>query len=243
MIEVTDLHKAFGRVVALRGVSFAAPSGRITGLLGPNGAGKTTTLRILYTLLLPDQGRAEVDGFDVVSETQEVRRRIGALPDNYGLYPRLTTRENVRYYGRLQGMSGMTLESRIESLFSMLEMGEIADRRTQGFSHGQRMKAALARAMVHSPANLLLDEPTTGLDVMSTRSLRALLLRMRDEGTCILFSSHIMQEVAALCDQIVVVAAGRVAAYGTSDDLRQLTGKNNLEDAFVAVLGSGEGFE
>jgi sodium transport system ATP-binding protein len=243
MIEVTGLHRAYGPVVALQDVSFVAPGGRITGLLGPNGAGKTTTLRILYTLLRPDRGQARVDGFDVVADTQEVRRRIGALPDNYGLYPRLTTRENIRYYGRLRGMDGEPLERRIDSLISLFEMGDIADRRTHGFSHGQRIKAGLARAMVHAPANLLLDEPTAGLDVMSTRSLRALLLRLRDEGACILFSSHIMQEVAALCDHIVVIAGGRVAALGTPDDLRNLTGKVNLEDAFVAAIGSEEGLE
>ncbi len=241
MLEVRDLHKSFGKVVALRGVSFVAPDGQITGLLGPNGAGKTTTLRILYTLLKPDLGRALVDGCDAVGATGEVRRRIGALPDSFGLYPRLTARENIRYYGRLHDLDGDVLESRIELLIKTLDMQDIADRRTQGFSHGQRLRVAIARAMIHQPRNLLLDEPTAGLDVMGTRAIRSLLRRLRDEGHCILFSSHIMQEVAALCDHIVVIAGGQVAAAGTAEDLRRSTGQSNLEDAFVAAIGSDEG--
>ncbi|MBK9944980.1 MAG: ATP-binding cassette domain-containing protein [Kouleothrix sp.] len=241
MIEVKHLHKAFGRVTAVQDVSFAALDGRITGLLGPNGAGKTTTLRILYTILRPDSGAALVDGFDAATQPAEVQRRIGVLPDNRGLYPRLTAREHVRYFGRLQGMRGAALEHEIDQLITLLDMRDIAERRVDGFSQGQRVKVALARALVHRPRNILLDEPTNGLDVMSTRALRTLIRRLRDEGTCVLFSSHIMQEVAALCDSIVVIAGGRVAATGTPDELRRATGQASLEDAFVAAIGSEEG--
>ncbi len=241
MIEVRDLHKSFGKVVALQGVSFSAPDGRITGLLGPNGAGKTTTLRILYTLLRPDRGTATVDGHDTVDDSMEVRNRLGALPDSYGLYPRLTARENIRYYGRFHGLSDDVLEKEIDRLVAVLDMADIIDRRAKGFSHGQQLKVAIARTLVHSPQNVLLDEPTNGLDVMSTRAVRALLQRLRDEGRCVLFSSHIMQEVAALCDNIVVIAGGRVVTSGTPDELRQETGQTSLEDAFVAAIGSEEG--
>ncbi|MBL8045695.1 MAG: ATP-binding cassette domain-containing protein, partial [Anaerolineales bacterium] len=238
MIEVQNLYKSFGAVKAVQGVSFTAPDGHITGLLGPNGAGKSTTLRMLYTLLKPDSGTAKVDGFDTVATPVEVQKRLGALPDARGLYPRLTARENVRYFGRLHGLSGAELEKRIDALVKMLEMGEIDHRRTEGFSTGERLKVAIARALVHSPKNVLLDEPTNGLDVMSTRAMRDVIRRLRDEGQCVLFSSHIMQEVAALCDQIVIVAHGKVAASGSAEELRTQTGQSNLEDAFVKVIGS-----
>jgi len=243
MIEVVDLHKSFGKVKAVQGVSFTAPDGAITGLLGPNGAGKSTTLRMLYTLLKPDSGTARVDGYDVTQAPLEVQKRLGALPDARGLYARLTARENVRYYGRLHGLKGEELERRIDTLIKMLDMTEIADRRTDGFSSGEQLKVAIARALVHQPKNVLLDEPTSGLDVMSTRAMRDVLRRLRDTGQCVLFSSHIMQEVAALCDHIVIIAHGKVAARGSADDLRRQTGQLNLEDAFVAVIGSEEGLE
>jgi sodium transport system ATP-binding protein len=241
MIEVKQLHKSFGPIAAVQDVSFGARDGQITGLLGPNGAGKTTTLRMLYTLLRPDAGVALVDGRDSAREAAEVQRRIGVLPDNRGLYPRLTTREHIRYFGRLHGLRGVALERQIDELVKLLDMQDIADRRTEGFSHGQRVKVAIARALVHQPQNILLDEPTNGLDVMSTRALRTLIRRLRDEGKCVLFSSHIMQEVAALCDTIVVIARGRVSAAGTPDELRRATGQPNLEDAFVAAIGTEEG--
>lgn len=243
MIQVNHLHKSFGNVIALQDVSFTAPDGRITGLLGPNGAGKTTTLRILYTLLKPDQGSAVVDGFDVVNTPQEVKRRIGALPDSHGLYPRLTTRENIRYYARLHGLNGEILEGNIENLIRLLDMDDIADRRTEGFSSGQRVKVAIARALIHNPQNVILDEPTNGLDVMSTRAMRTFICRLQEEGRCVLFSSHIMQEVSALCDNIVILDKGKVIACGTADELRRLTGQSNLEDAFVAAIGTAEGLE
>ncbi len=243
MIEIMDVHKSFGSIQALRGVSFQAPDGHITGLLGPNGAGKTTTLRILYTVLKPDRGSATVDGHNTLTDAREVQRRIGALPDAHGLYPRLTARENIRYYGRLQGLKETELEENIDGIMAMLEMKEIADRRTGGFSHGERLKVAIARALVHEPRNILLDEPTNGLDVMSIRNIRAFIRRLRDEGKTVLFSSHVMQEVSALCDRIVVIGRGQVAASGTAEELREQTGQSNLEDAFVSIIGSDEGLE
>ena len=243
MIEVKDIHKSFGKVDALCGVSFSAPDGQVTGLLGPNGAGKTTTLRILYTVLQPDRGSATVDGYNTLTSAPEVQRRTGALPDSHGLYPRLTARENIRYFGQLHGLKGLELDQNIDDLISLLEMREIADRRTEGFSNGERLKTAIARALVHKPQNVLLDEPTNGLDVMSTRNMRSFIRRLRDDGKTILFSSHIMQEVSALCDHIVVIAQGHVAAMGTSADLKEQTGKSTLEDAFVSVIGSDEGLE
>jgi sodium transport system ATP-binding protein len=245
MIEVHNLHKSFGDLKALQGVTFTAPDGQITGLLGPNGAGKTTTLRIIYSVLNPDRGAASVDGYDPAVAVQEVQRRIGALPesDSQGLYPRLTARENVRYYGRLHGLQGAILEGSIDNLIETLDMHDIADRRTEGFSHGERLKVAIARALVHNPQNVVLDEPTTGLDVMSTRSLRAFIRHLRDEGEAVLFSSHVMQEVSALCDHIVVIAQGRIAASGTPDELRESTRQASLEDAFLATIGSGRGLK
>ncbi|OJH41403.1 ATP-binding cassette domain-containing protein [Cystobacter ferrugineus] len=241
MIDVTNLHKRFGAVTAVEDVSFRAEDGVVTGLLGPNGAGKTTTLRMLYSLIRPDRGSVKVDGMDVADRPLDVRRALGVLPDARGLYPRLTAREHVRYAGELHGLSGAALDTRIAELVELLDMKDIADRRTEGFSQGERMKVALARALVHGPRNVLLDEPTNGLDVMSTRAVRTLIRRLREQGHCIVFSSHVMQEVAALCDRIVVVARGRVVAEGTPDELRARTGKENLEEAFVAIIGSDQG--
>jgi sodium transport system ATP-binding protein len=243
MIRVQNLSKSFGKVKAVQGVSFDAPDGQITGLLGPNGAGKSTTLRMLYTLLKPDSGSAQVDGFDVRKDPLEVQRRIGVLADARGLYPRLTTRENIRYYGRLHGLGGQSLETKIDSMLEMLDMDSIADRQTEGFSTGEKLKVGIARALIHDPKNVLLDEPTNGLDVVSTRAMRQFILRLREDGKCVLFTSHIMQEVAALCDQIVIISQGVVSASGTSDDLRRQTGQDSLEDAFVAAIGSAEGLE
>lgn len=241
MIRAEGLQRSFGDVHAIRDVSFEARNGEITGLLGPNGAGKSTTLRILSTLIRPDDGSAYLDAHDVVQDALAARRTLGTLPHGAGIYPRLSARENIRYYGALQGMDAPSIEARIDALADMLEMREFIDRRAKGFSQGQKTKVALARAMVHSPQHLLLDEPTNGLDVMATRSLRELISRLRDDGTCVLFSSHVMQEVAALCDRIVVIAHGRVVANGTADELRARTRCEDLEDAFVALIGSAEG--
>lgn len=243
MIQATNLHKTFGRVVAVDDVSFSAPDGSVTGLLGPNGAGKTTTLRILYALLRPDRGTALIDGHNAQNERAAVLARIGVLSDNKGLYPRLTARENIRYFGHLHQIEQAELERRIDSLVKLLDMQEFADRHSEGYSQGQRTKVAIARALIHNPQNVLLDEPTNGLDVMSTRAMRTFIHRLRDEGKCVLFSSHIMQEVSALCDKIVVIAQGKVVAQGTADELLRTTGQDNLEDAFVAAIGTGEGLQ
>jgi len=244
MIAVEGLRKRFGRkheIVAVDGASFHAAEGAITGLLGPNGAGKTTLLRMLSTLIAPDGGSATVDGHDVVRDRYRVRKEIGVLSDARGLYVRLTARENVRYYGRLHGLDGAALDARIDELFAGLGLEALADRRTQGFSQGERMKVAIARALVHDPKTLLLDEPTNGLDIMSIRALRDLLRNLRAAGKCILYSTHVMQEVSALCDTIVILGHGRVIADGTGAELLVRTGQATLEDAFVSLLGSGEG--
>jgi sodium transport system ATP-binding protein len=243
MIEVRSLAKRFGEVQAVREVSFGAPDGRITGLLGPNGAGKSTTLRMLYTVLKPDAGSARIDGIDVVSDPLAARRSIGVLPHSAGIYRQLTARENVRFYGELHGLDKATLRRRVDELIERLGMQEFADRRAGGFSQGQRVKVALARALVHSPRNVLLDEPTNGLDVMATRALRDLIRGLRADGHCVLFSSHVMQEVAALCDEVVIIDHGRVAAAGTPGALQARFGGATLEDTFVQVLGEQEGLE
>jgi sodium transport system ATP-binding protein len=236
MIKVDDIHKSFGTVHAVRGVSFDAPDGKITGLLGPNGAGKSTTLRVLYTVLKPDEGTANIDGADVVTDSLSARRNIGALPHGAGLYPHLTARENVAYYANLCGLEKSEVDDRVSSIIDLLEISEFADRRTKGFSQGQCTKVALARALVHDPQNVILDEPTNGLDVMATRSLRRLILKLKDAGRCILFSSHVMQEVAALCDDICIIANGQVAIDDSIDGIRERTGQDDLEEAFVSAI-------
>ena len=236
MIRVQDLRKSFGSVKAVQGVSFEARDGRITGLLGPNGAGKSTTLRVLYTVLKPDAGSATIDGFDVQLQSLEARRRIGTLPHGAGLYPHLTARENIAYYARLQGMPDEEVPDRVERVVRQLGIESFADRRSKGFSHGQRTKVALARSLVHQPQNVILDEPSSGLDVMAIRALRDLIRELKAEGKCVLFSSHVMQEVAALCDEIVIIAAGQVALHDSPEGIRNRTGCEDLEDAFVRAI-------
>lgn len=245
MIEANDLHKTFvgvsdqtkKRVIAVDSVSFSAKDGKITGLLGPNGAGKSTTLRMLATLLTPDRGTAIIDGHSVTDDVLAVRHQLGFMPHNAGIYPRLTTRENIRYYARLCGMDKVTTNKRVDELVELLAMNNFADRRTAGFSQGQKTKVALARALVHRPQTILLDEPTNGLDVMATRGLRDIIRQLAQAGHCIVFSSHIMQEVAALCDEIAIISDGKISLYGTLDHLLQTTGQNSLEDAFVSAIG------
>lgn len=240
MIEVEGLARRFGATIALQDVSFRAPDSRITGLLGPNGAGKSTTLRILSATLAADSGRALIDGEPVSAANADLRRRLGILPHNAGLYPALTARENIIYFGRLSGLSDSAARARAAELIALMEIDDIADRRARTFSQGQKVRAALGRALVHEPRNLILDEPTNGLDVPAVRKLRQLLLRLRDRGHCILFSSHVMQEVALLCDEVVVIAKGSVVARGTPEMLRQQTGASSFEDAFVSLTGEGE---
>ena len=243
MIRVEGLSRSFGAIRAIDAVGFEAHDGRITGLLGPNGAGKSTTLRVLYTVLRPDSGSASVDGVDVIRDPLAARRAIGVLPHSAGIYPQLTARENIAYFGALHGLAGDPLAQRVDELIVDLDIGDCAGRRAKGFSQGQRIKVALARALVHKPQNLLLDEPSNGLDVMATRALRALILALRAAGHCVLFSSHVMQEVAALCDDIVIIDHGHVVAAGTPGVLLAQFGAATLEDAFVAAIGDARGLE
>ena len=236
MIKVDGLKKSFGEVKAVRGVSFDADDGKITGLLGPNGAGKSTTLRILYTVLKPDEGTASIDGIDVVGDALAARARIGTLPHGSGLYPHLTARENIAYYARLYDMPVESIDEQVQLVIDQLDINDFADRKTKGFSQGQRTKVSLARSLVHGPQNILLDEPTNGLDVMATRSLRELIHQLRAAGKCVLFSSHVMQEVAALCDEIVIISAGQVALHDSTDGIREATGCDDLEEAFVKAI-------
>ena len=238
MIEVRGLSKRFGRIHALRDVDFSAADGHITGLLGPNGAGKSTALRILCTVLRADRGVATLDGLDIRTDSVAVRSRIGVLPHNANLYGNLTARENIAYYAALQGLHVSRQAEVVAAVIARLDIGDIADRRAKGFSQGQRVRVALARAMVHNPQTLILDEPTNGLDVMAVRALRDVIRERRDAGCCVLFSSHVMQEVAALCDRIVILAAGAVVVAGTTDDICAATGCDDLEDAFVSVTGN-----
>jgi len=238
MIEVHDLWKSFGKTQAVRGASFVAQDGQITGLLGPNGAGKTTTLRMLYTLMRPDRGQIRVDGLDAALDPIGVRRRLGVLPDARGLYKRLTARENIEYFARLQGLTQEQAAKRCDELLGALQMQDLERRRAEGFSQGERVKTALARALVHHPRNVVLDEPANGLDVMATRGLREVLRALRGEGRCVLMSTHIMQEVAALCDRILIIAQGRVVAQGSPEEIRNQAQEHNLEEAFMKIIGA-----
>ncbi len=228
-------------VSAVSNVSFDARDGEITGLLGPNGAGKTTTLRMLSTLLTPDSGRATIDGADLTQQRAAIRQKLGVLGDAKGIYWRLTARENLIYFAKLQGMSESSAAARAELLISELGLSALADRPTQGFSQGERMKVAIGRALIHDPQTVLLDEPTNGLDIMSTRSMRELIRGLKAQGKCVLFSSHIMQEVAALCDRVVIIAKGRVMFDGTPAEALKASGATTLEDGFVKLIGSDEG--
>ena len=241
MIEARGLSKQFGAVRAVDSVSFMARDGEITGLLGPNGAGKSTCLRLLYGVLEADAGASLIDGADIAGETSAARARLGVLPHAAGLYGNLTARENIAYFGALQGLSAAMVAARLQELERTLEMSSFIDRRAKGFSQGQRVKTALARALIHSPRNLILDEPTNGLDVMAIRNLRELLLRLKGEGHCILFSSHVMQEIAALCDRVVIIGSGTLLADDTPLNIRERCGASTFEDAFLRVLGSAEG--
>jgi sodium transport system ATP-binding protein len=237
MIEVHDVRKQFGDVQALGGVSFSARDGHITALLGPNGAGKTTLLRTLVGLLKRDHGTIAIDGIDPEQDPLAVRRNIGFLTDQFGLYERLSTREYLRYFGELNGMGGAALNTRIDAVAELLSMDDILERRTKGFSQGQRIKVALARTLLHRPRNLLLDEPSRGLDVMSTRALRRALAALRADGCCVIMATHVMQEVTHLCDDVIVIAKGHTVAQGSPHELCRRTGIENLEDAFVSLVG------
>jgi sodium transport system ATP-binding protein len=237
MISVQNISKSFGKVTAVDNVSLEAPDGKITALLGANGAGKTTSMRMIYALIKPEGGQVVVDGINTHEDPVAARARMGVLPDARGLYKRLTARENIVYFGRLQGMPEDKIKDRCGELCDRLGMGSFIDRKTEGFSQGQRVKVAIARALIHDPQNILLDEPTNGLDVMSTRAIRRFLKEQRALGKCILFSSHVMQEVSAVCDEITIIDGGRIVASGSESQLRDKTGSENLEDAFVSLVG------
>lgn len=240
MIDVRHVRKQFKGLVAVDDISFQANSGEIFGLLGPNGAGKTTTLRMLYGLLVPTSGTLTVAGINVRRYPLEVQKRIGVLPDRGGLYSRLTARENIAYFGSLHGMAPALIERNIERFADILSMHTILDRKTKGFSQGERMKVSLARALVHDPDYLLLDEPTNGLDVLTTRAVRRLLLELKSAGKTIIFSSHLMHEVEQLCDRAAIVTQGKIVAQGEISDLLQQTGTSSMEDAFTAYAYGSE---
>lgn len=249
MIKVEQLSKQYFKkqagnllgkkhsLMAIRDVSFCAEDGQITGLLGANGAGKSTTLRIIASLIRADSGRVIVDGFDVDTQPRLARGQIGFLPHNSGIYPRLSARENIDYYAEITGMEKIERKYRVEELIEILDITPFADRRTEGFSQGQKTKVALARALVHKPKTLILDEPSNGLDVMATRNLRKIILRLKDNGHCILLSSHVMQEVTALCDKVAIIDRGHIAMEGSVEEIKENTGQTDFEDAFVVAIG------
>jgi sodium transport system ATP-binding protein len=243
MIIVDNIVKQFNQLTALKNISCAFKDGEITGLLGLNGAGKTTLMRLIYGLLQPTSGNIFVDNNDVQLRPDIVRRSLGVLPDDAGLYKRLTARENIYYFGELHGISRKELSQRTNALIELLGMQEIADRRADGFSLGERMKTTLARAIVHQPQHILLDEPTNGLDVITTRAVRKLLLALRDQGRCVVFSSHLMHEVGVLCDRIIVIADGHIVAQGRVVEILAQAGCDNLEDAFVQLSQAGGAME
>lgn len=245
MIQVRDLKKYYGNgtIKAVDGVSFDCPDSQITGLLGPNGAGKTTTLRMIAGLIKPMEGTVIIDGKDVGRNPQEARRLLGVQSDMTGVYPRLTSREQLSYYGRFYGLKGKELQSRVQAVIDLLGMQEIADRRAEGFSRGQRQKIVIGRALVHNPCNIIMDEPTNGLDVMAVRETRQTIREFAQQGRCVLFSTHYMDEAERLCDHIAIIVGGKIIAFGTPAALMQQTGKQTLEDAFVELAGGAEGMQ
>jgi len=241
MLKLHSVSKNYGKFSALENLSLHAEDGKITGILGPNGAGKTTALRILYGLLAADSGFAMIDDINVATDALLARQHIGLFPDKFADYERLTAREQIVFFAKLHGLRGRDLNQKVDSVINTLQMHDYAQRKSVGFSQGQRMKLTLAQALIHQPKNLILDEPTRGLDVMSTRLLRDHLRTLKDQGHCILFSSHVMQEVAALCDTVYLLAKGKIVAHGSPQDLCEQTGEANFEDAFVKLIGSDEG--
>ncbi len=246
MIRIDQISKTFGnkksgQIQALKNISFTLRDGEITGLLGVNGAGKSTLLRLIYGLQTPTNGSITIDGLDVQKNPEAARQRLGVLPDDTGLYKRLTARENIHYFGELQGLASAELNESTQELIALLKMENIAERRADGFSLGERMKTTLARAIVHRPQHILLDEPTNGLDVITTRAVRNMLLKLRDQGRCILFSSHLMHEVGGLCDRVLIIAGGEIVADGSVADIISLSGTKTLEDAFINLSQLVEG--
>ena len=243
-VETRGLRKSYvdperGQVDALCGLDLVCHWGEVYGLLGPNGAGKTTTLRILGTLLEPTAGTARVAGADVSSEPLEVRRRIGYLSASTGLYPRLTGRETLAYFGRMHGLDKQALVLRIEELTAAFGLAEFLDRRCEGLSTGQRQRVNIARAVLHDPRVLILDEPTTGLDILATSDMIEFIASRRESGTCVLFSTHVLSEAERLCDRLGIIDHGRLLAEGTVDELRAETGREFLDEVFQVLVSGG----
>ena len=241
MIRIQEVRKRYGKTAAIGGVSFEIPDGMVTGLLGPNGAGKTTTIRAMTGLVTPESGRIEIDGIDVATRPIDARARLGVVPETIGVYDHLTVREHVEYSAELQGMAPAAIASSTTEVLAHLDLGALAGRRAAGLSMGERRRLALARAMVHRPANLLFDEPTNGLDVLGARTVRSDIRRLAELGRAVLVSSHVMPEVAALCDRVIVMVRGVIVAAGRPEEMLQQTGCATLEDAFVRIIGSEEG--
>ena len=236
MITAAGLAKSFGEIQAVKEVSFTAKNGEATGLLGPNGSGKSTTLRVIYGLLKQDTGTASIDGVDILAETRKAQGMMGVLTDTHALYVRLTAREHIHYFGRLHGVDENKLENNTDELLRLLDMQSIADRRVEGFSQGEKTKVCLARALIHDPPNVLLDEPTNGLDVMTTKSVRDLISELKNRNICVTFSSHMMHEVARLCDHIVIISEGTVVTAGSAEEIRGTAKEDNLEEAFIKLV-------
>lgn len=242
MIEVKDVSKRFKEIAAVQRVSFRVEAGEVYGLLGENGAGKTTTMRMMATILSPTEGDIEISGFSVRQQPLEVRRRIGILfGGDVGLYSRLTARENIAYFGRLYGLDQARLQERTHSLSRMLAMDEFIDRRVGAFSRGMKQKVAIARTLVHDPDVILLDEPTTGLDVTAATIFRRMVRRLQAEGKTILFSSHNMGEINKLCKRVALMHKGKLRFAGGLDSLREQFGTDDLDDIFMAVVEGSEG--
>lgn len=242
MIETRDLCKNFkdkkrGVVKAVDHVNFNCKAGEVYGLLGPNGAGKTTTLRIISTALKPTSGTALINGVDVSKEPQKVREQIGFLSGNTGLYGRLTAREMVAYFGKLYGMDDGLVARRTQELFSLLDMNKFADSRNEKLSTGMKQKVSIVRSVLHDPPVMVFDEPTSGLDVMSSRTIVDFIKKCRDDGKCVIFSTHIMSEAMRLCDRVAIIHNGRIYKEGTVNRLLEETQTNNLEDAFIKIVG------
>ena len=234
-VRVDRLEKTLGKNRVLRGVSLEANSGEIFGLLGPNGAGKTTTLRIICTLLAPDAGSVEVLGFDTRTAAEEVRRRVGVVTADIGVYPRLSARENIAYFAELSGVLDGELKRRVDAVIDRLDMASFAKQRAESLSSGQKQKVAIARAIVHDPEVLMFDEPTSNLDVLASREIREFMVESRDRGKCVIFSTHVLHDAERLCDRVTILHEGSVVATGSTAEVRGA--HRDLEDAFLELVG------
>lgn len=236
MIKVEGVSKSFGSVNAVNGVSFECHKGQIFALLGSNGAGKTTTIRMISTIIKPDCGRVVVNGYDTTKDQDEVRRSIGVLNSDVGLYGRLTAYENVKYFAKLHGLHTKTIDRRIDELFTLMDMNEFRNRKVEGFSKGMKQKVNIIRAIIHDPSTILFDEPTSGLDVISARNILDFIGECRNRGKCILFSTHIMSEVERLCDRVAIINKGTIIAQGSTKEILEKTSQSTIEDAYLKLV-------